>query len=208
MVGKRKWPLMILAVLVSAGLITSGMVWADTTDSTVYGSGNFGNCDYGACTITLSDSGLPSMAVVPTLSGKCTVKSDVVSVLTDSTTGYSLTMTTSTTNNAMLGPGSSITTSGGTTSAPVALAMNTWGYRVDGLGAFGAGPTSSQDSANVPSVAFAGVPTSVQAPTLVASSLGPANPAANTTTWFGVCANAGIPAGTYSTTILYTAVTN
>jgi len=182
--------------------------YADTTDSSVYGSGSFGDCDYGTCTITLTDTGVPTLTVVPTPTGACSVQSDTVSVLTDSTTGYSLTMTTSTTNNAMQGTTTSLATSSGTSGAPVTLAVNTWGYRVDGLASFGTGPTTTQSSGSVPSVTFAGVPSSSQSSTQVASSSSPANPAQDTKVWYGVCADSSIPVDTYSATVVYTAVTN
>jgi hypothetical protein len=182
--------------------------YADTTDSYVYGSGSFGDCDYGTCTITLTDTGVPTLTVAPTPAGVCTVQSDTVSVLTDSTTGYSLTMTTSTTNNAMQGASASLAASSGTASVPATLAINTWGYRVDGLAAFGSGPTTAQNSGSVPSVTFAGVPSSSQSATQVAYSTGPANPAQNTKAWYGVCADSSLPADTYSATVVYTAVTN
>lgn len=190
------------------GLFATTAVFADTTDSTVYGSGNFGNCDYGSCTITLTSSGIASMAVVPTPAGKCTVQSDGVSVLTDSTTGYSLTMTTNSISNAMTSGVGNITASSGTPAVPAILSMNTWGYRVDSLGSFGAGPTTTQNSGSIPSVTFAGVPANNQAPAQIASSSSPANPAVTTTAWYGVCANSTVPSGNYTTTITYTAVTN
>lgn len=205
------WFSRLLGMAILVGLFLGAMTitsYADTTDSTVYGSGNYGNCDYGSCTITLADSGLGSMAVIPSPTGACTVNSDTVSVTTDDTVGYNLTMTTSTTNNAMQNGGNSISASSGTAASPTTLAMNTWGYRVDGLSGFGSGPTSSESSGSVPGVSFAGVPASNQTATQVASSSSAANPAVNTTVWYGVCANATIPSGTYSATITYTAVTN
>lgn len=198
---------LLIAVLVSICSMPP-VSYADTTDSSVYGSGSFGDCDYGTCTITLTDTGIPTLTVVPTPTGVCSVQSDIVSVLTDSTTGYSLTMTTSTTNNAMQGASTSLAASSGTSSAPTTLAVNTWGYRVDGLASFGTGPTTAQSSGSVPSVTFAGVPASNQSPTQVAFSNSPANPAQNTKVWYGVCANASIPVDTYSATVVYTAVTN
>lgn len=210
---KRRWAHAMRVVAVSISVLVSicsiqTVSFADTTDSSVYGSGSFGNCDYGTCTITLTDTGTPTLTVVPTPSGVCSVQSDTVSVLTDSTTGYSLTMTTSTTNNTMQGASTSLAASSGTSSAPVTLAVNTWGYRVDGLAAFGAGPTTAQSSGSVPSVTFAGVPASNQSSTQVAFSNSPANPAVDTKVWYGVCANASIPVDTYSATVVYTAVTN
>lgn len=200
--------ILIVATFVLAALATGAVARADTTDSTTYGSGNFGYCNYGSCTITLTSSGTVNVNVAPTPGGRCTVQSDNPSVLTDSTAGYSLTMTTSTTNNAMVGGSGSIAASSGTAASPATLAANTWGYRVDNLASFGAGPTSSQNSGSTPSVTFAGVPASNQTPTPVASSSGPANPAVGTTVWYGVCADSTVASGTYTTTVTYTAVTN
>jgi hypothetical protein len=197
----------LIFTLVSVGFLQTTS-YADTTDSSVYGSGSFGDCDYGTCTITLTDTGVPTLTVVPTPTGACSVQSDTVSVLTDSTTGYSLTMTTSTTNSAMQGASTNLATASGTAGAPTTLAINTWGYRVDGLASFGTGPTTAQNSGNVPSVTFAGVPASNQSSTQVAYSNSPANPAQDTKVWYGVCANASIPVDTYSETVVYTAVTN
>lgn len=202
--------LLFTLVAVAIGLLMVGVpvALADTTDSTVYGSGNYGDCDYGACTITLSSGGATTLNVAPTPAGKCTVQSDTASVLTDSTSGYNLTMTTSTTNNAMTSTGGSIPAASGTAASPTTLSMNAWGYRVDSLAGFGAGPTSSQNNGSIPSVSFAGIPPSNLAGTQVASSSGPANPAVATTVWYGLCADSSIPAGNYSTTVTYTAVTN
>jgi hypothetical protein len=200
--------LLVVVIAIMSLMIGASVAHADTTDSTVYGSGNYGNCDYGACTITLSSGGATTLNVVPTPAGKCTVQSDTASVLTDSTAGYSLTMTTSTTNNAMTGASGSIAAASGTAASPATLSMNTWGYRVDSLAGFGAGPTSSQNNGSIPSVSFAGVPASNQSPTQVATSSGPANPTVNTTVWYGLCANSTVPSGSYSVTVTYTAVTN
>lgn len=181
---------------------------ADTTDNGTYGSGSYGGCSYGSCTITLSGGSTANVSVLPSSSGKCTVQSDTVSVLTDSPAGYSLTMTTSTTNNALAGPSASIDPTAGSAALPITLAMNTWGYRVDGFGSFGAGPTNSQSSGSVPSQTFAAVPASNQSPAQIAYTTSPANPAVNTTVWYGVCANADLPAGNYAATVTYTAVAN
>lgn len=197
-----------LAVLLSLCLGVSSIAHADTSDSTTYGSGNYGNCDFGSCTITLSSGGSVAANVTPTATGKCTVQSDSVSVLTDSNTGYSLTMTTSGTNTAMTSGGNSIPASSGTAASPTSLAVNRWGYRVDGLSGFGAGPTSAQTNGSTPATTFAGVPASNQAAVQIAYSGSAANPAANTTVWFGVCANTSQSSGSYAATITYTAVTN
>lgn len=183
-------------------------VLADTSDSTTYGGGNYGSCNYGSCSITLTSGGSTTLDVLPTAGGKCTVQSDTASVFTNSDTGYTLTMTTSTTNSSLVGSTSSISAASGTTASPVALSMNKWGFRVDGVGGFGSGPTASQTNGAIPSLPFAGVPASNQTSATLATSVSPANPAVNTVVWYGLCANASLPADTYASTIVYTAVTN
>lgn len=197
-----------LLTTVAVILLAGGGASADTSDNTTYGSGNFGDCNYGSCTITLTSGGATDVNVSPTPLGKCSVQSDIVSVLTDSTSGYSLTMTTSTTDNAMSGTGGTIDAASGTSAAPLTLTMNTWGYRVDGLGGFGAGPTNAQTNGSVPSVSFAGVPASNQTPTAVATAAGPANPAEDTTVWYGLCADDSVTSGDYDVSVVYTAITN
>jgi hypothetical protein len=196
-----------VAIFIVLLLVSSG-VRADTTDTAVYGAGDYGGCSYGSCTLTLTSDGATSVDVVPTPAGKCTVQKDAVSVLTNSTTGYTLTAKTSTGNNDMTGASASITASSATPASPTILAMNTWGYRVDNLAGFGAGPTSAQNSGSVPSVAFAAMPASDESPTAIASSSGAANPAQITDVWYGVCADSSLPSDTYTTTVVYTAVTN
>ena len=186
----------------------SGLASADTTDSATYGSGNYGSCDFGSCSITLSSSGTVNANVTPSGSGKCTVQNDSVSVLTDNPSGYNLSITTSGTNTSMTSGGNSISASSGTAATPVTLAMNTWGYRVDTVGGFGAGPTSVQTNGSVPTVKFAKVPASNGTPDTLATTAATANPAVITTVWYGVCATTSQPSGTYAATITYTAVTN
>ena len=197
----------LLFVLGLSTFGTWGTVHADTSDSTTYGSGGYGNCDYGQCTLTLSSSTTTNVDIVPSAGGKCSVQGNTVSVLTDNTTGYNLTMTTSGTNTSLTGPGS-ITALSGTAASPISLANNKWGWRVDGLSGFGAGPTNTLSSGSIPAVTFAGVPASNGTPATLASTSGPANPAATTTVWFGACADATIPSGAYTATVTFTAVTN
>jgi len=201
----------VLAMLLAFGLLLMpiwGVVSADTTDSTTYGSGNYGVCDYGSCTITLSSAATTNIDITPSGTSKCSVQSNAVSVTTDSATGYSLTMTTSGTNTSMTYLSNNLTASSGTAASPTALATNTWGWRVDGLSGFGAGPTSSLASGAVPSVTFAGVPASNGTPSQLALTSAAANPAVVTTVWYGACASPTAAAGTYTATVTYTAVTN
>lgn len=189
-------------------LFSVGHAHADTTEGGVYGKGSYGSCTYGSCSITLTSSGAVSIDVTPASTGKCTVHSDTATVQTGNSEGYTLTMTASTTDTALTGTNDSIPASSGTAASPATLGANTWGYRVDGLGSFGNGPTTAQDSEAIPGVTFAGVPASNGASAAIAANDQAVETGEATIVWYGACANTSIAAGTYSATVTYTAVAN
>jgi hypothetical protein len=176
--------------------------------SGAYSDGTYGSCTYNSCGITLSSSGTLSLNVVPAGGTTCSVASDSVAVTTDSSTGYSLTMNDQATSSSLVGTSTGIATDSGTPSAPSSLTANSWGWRVDGLSGFGAGPTTGSSNGGVPPVRFAGVPTSSQSAATVATSSSAADPTVTTPVWYGLCVNTSIPADTYSSTVVYTAVVN
>lgn len=196
-----RWPLLLTAALLLA-------VPAIPVFAVEYGSGLYGACQYGSCSITIGSSSNVSVNVTPSSSGSCTIQNDSVSVLTSSSTGYSLTMVDSSTNTSLLKGSDSIASTTATQASPSALSANTWGYRVDGIGGFGSGPTSAQNNTSMGATTFAGVPANNGTPATIASTSVPANPAVVTSVWYGVCANTSVPNGTYTTQITYTAVVN
>lgn len=181
---------------------------ADTTDSTTYGSGSYGDCNYGSCSITLSGGGAVNLDITPTQTGTCSIASDVVSVLTDSTSGYTVQLASSTTNTNLVNGTSAIAASYGTAASPAILSPNAWGWRIDGYSSFGSGPTSAQSNITAPISSFAGVPASNVAPATIQASASAASPAVNTTVWYGLCADTSALNGTYTTQVTYTATTN
>ncbi len=176
--------------------------------ASTYGSGNYGACQYGSCSISVSSNGSVSLNVTPSTGASCTIQSDTVSVLTDNSNGYSLTLDNSSTNTALTSGGNTIPATTGTFSSPTALTANTWGYRIDGVGSFGSGPTTAQTNVSPSSETFDGPPASSVSPDTIANTSGSADPAVNTTIWYGVCANTSTPNGSYTTQVTYTAVTN
>lgn len=189
-------------------VLAVGSVAADAT----YGSGPYGNCAYGtACSITVSSNSTVNVNVAPVSGGSCTVHSDSVGVLTDNTAGYTLTVTTTGTNTNLVNGGNTISPNGGTFASPSALTVSSWGYRVDGLGSFGSGPTTAQSNVSpgsISSITFAAMAASNATPVTLANTSAPANPTQTTTVWYGVCAGTSQAAGTYSTQVTYTGVTN
>jgi hypothetical protein len=146
--------------------------------------------------------------VTPTSSGSCTIQSDTATVFTDDTNGYTLTLADSSTNTALVNGSSSISATSGTLSSPTTLTGNSWGYRVDGLGSFGSGPTTGQSNVTHGSALFAGIEASDLAADTIATTSGAADPAVTTTVWYGACADTSLSNGAYTTQVIYTAVAN
>lgn len=195
LIGLFCWLILVTPVAVSAS-------------NDAYGEGNYNACTYQSCPLTLTSSSTVSLNVTPASNPTCTVQSDSVSVLTDASTGYSLTFQDSTTNNSMLSGSNSVAASSAPAATPATLSSNTWGYRVDGQGSFGAGPTSAVSNGGLPSQTFAYVPTSSQAADTLASTSSAADPAVVTPVWYGICVTPSTVAGTYSSSVVYTAVIN
>jgi hypothetical protein len=109
-----------------------------------------------------------------------------------------------------------INSTSATLASPATLGINNWGYRVDDTisgnyattTTFGSGPTTQVTNASFPiSPTFAKTLLSTSTDTIATDS-GAADPAVSTPVWFGVCADTSIAAGTYSTTVIYSAVAN
>lgn len=192
-------PLTSLTLLVAL-LATPAVAGAATTSTTV-------NSAIGSVISVFTSSGTVNVNVTPTGSGAQTIASDTLTVSTNDALGYTLQISDSDTNTTLVSGGNNVPASSGTQASPVAQTVNTWGYRVDGLGGFGAGPTSSQNSAAVSgSIKFAGVPSSASPNTIKTTATTASND--TTTVWYGVAANTSQPSGTYSDTITYTATAN
>lgn len=205
-INRRDWLRPLAAgMMVLAALV--GSIFTVSADNN-YGNGTYGSCQYGSCSITLSSSGTVNLDIAPTTTGNCTIASDSVSVLTDNSSGYNLTFQDTAASSALDSGGPTIPASSATFASPATLANNTWGYRVDGAGSFGAGPTSAQSNGPASSLLFAAVPTSAASPDTLANTSGPANPAVITTVWYGVCTTTATPSGSYSTQVIYTATAN
>ena len=186
--------------------VSSGVL-AYTTGE--FGSGTYGSCDYGtACSITLSSNGSISIDVTPTTGGQCTIQSDVASVQTDDSNGYTLMLADSSTDTSLLNGASSIPAGSGTLASPAALTPNSWGWRVDGLGSFGSGHTTAVSNVSPNSTLFAAIKASNVGSDTVSSTSAAANPAEDTTVWYGACADSSVTSGSYTTGVTYTAVAN
>lgn len=157
-------------------------------------------------TVSISTSGTVNLAITPTGSGSASSASDAVSVSTNDAAGYKLQLADADTNTGLVNSGNTIAATSGTFAAPAALANNTWGYRIDSAGTFGAGPTTAQTNAASLSGTWAGVPSSASPATLKTTATTAA--ADTTTVWYGAMADTTKPNGTYTDTVTYTATGN
>lgn len=170
---------------------------ASDTDTTVI------NANIGSTISVSSDSPL-TVNLAPGGSAVVSSAMDTVTVSTNNTTGYYLTLADADANTDLVSGGNSILAHAGTHAAPTALANNTWGYAVEG-GAFD--PSYSVETNSTTSTTkWAGVPASGAAVTL--KTTGSTAVDDETEVWYGVRVDASQPAGTYTDTVTYTATTN
>ena len=155
----------------------------------------------------LSTSGTVNANVTPSASGAQTIASDTVTVSTNDASGYTLQLAETGAGSTLVSGGNTIPASSGSQTTPVVMANNTWGYRVDSLGGFGATTTSPQSSAAVSgTIKFAAVPATAS-PNTIKTTAGTAS-SDTTTVWYGVAANTSQPSGTYTNSVTYTATAN
>lgn len=157
-------------------------------------------------TISMTTSGTVALGVTPTSGSTASSVSDVVTVSTNNASGYNLSLADSDATTTLVSGGNSISAHTGTFASPSALANNAWGYRVDGSGTFGAGPTSAQTNQASLSGTWAGVPAS-GAPQVLKTTATTAS-ADVTNVWYGVKVDTTKPTGVYSDSVTYTATTN
>jgi hypothetical protein len=81
----------------------------------------------------------------------------------------------------------------------------TWGWRIDSLAGFGAGPTSTQSNIAPSALTFAAIPANASPFTIKTTAT---NGSANSTVWYSSRVNNAQPSGTYSSTVTYTITTN
>lgn len=144
--------------------------------------------------------------LTPTSSGVTSSASDTVSVSTNDAAGYNLSLANTNTDTDLQNGANEIPAHSGTQASPTNLAANTWGYRVDSLGGFGAGPTNSESNVGSSAYSWAGVPSSASPSTIKTTSAPAQN--SQTVVWYGVRVNLAKPSGTYTDTVTYTATTN
>ena len=145
-------------------------------------------------------------AITPTAGGLQSTNSDTVSATTNDSLGLTMQLAdNSATVNAMTSGGNTLPTSAGTTGTPIALANNTWGWRVDSLAGFGAGPGAVLSGAAPSAITYAAMPLSASPFTIKTTA---ATGSTSATVWYSARVNNTQATGAYTTTVTYTISTN
>lgn len=173
-----------VGVLVSPSVVRAATASANTTINATIAS-----------VISISTSGTVAIAITPIAGGSQTSASDTVSVSTNNSSGYYLTLSDSDANTNLVNGGNNIAAHAGTQASPSALANNRWGYRVDSIGGFSTGG-AVENNVTTSSITYAGIPASGSPNTI--KTTGATASGDTTTVWYAVKADTTNPNGTYS----------
>lgn len=192
---------LIACIASGVGLLALPVVAEASTTSTTVSS------QISAVISLFTSNGTVSINAIPTASGVQTIANDTVTVSTNDAAGYTLKLAETGASSALTSGGNSIAASSGSQSTPVVEAANTWGYRVDGVGGFGSGPTTATSNTAISgTIKFAAVPATASPDTLKTTATTASND--TTTVWYGVAVNTATPTGTYTNSVTYTSVAN
>ncbi len=194
--------------LIFSMLFGAILVLAPVAFASLYGRGVYGSCQYGSgCTLSLSTSGNVNLTLAPESGSKWSIAGDEVEVTTNSIDGYTLSLEmSSATVNALTDGAATLPAAAGTVDDPVALGNNEWGFRVDNLGDFGAGPTTAVTNSFYNDQLFAGV-TLLGDPATIRTTNNDVPTGEITDVWYGIRATDSLTSGSYTGTVVYTAVT-
>lgn len=174
----------VLGAALVAGLLSGGSVLAATSSANTTVNANVQSV------ISLTTSGTVTLNPVPGDGVSSGV--DTVTVNTNSHNGYVLNLRATTTDRLVKGTDFMGPTSG-SWGVPATMSSNSWGYRIDGLGNFGAGTST-----------YAAVTTAGQ--NLKTTSTTAVNDV--TSVLYGAQVTYSQPSGVYSGQVTYTATTN
>lgn len=185
----------ILGVLMSSAIVGAATNSGNTTINATVNA-----------VISLSTSGTVNIGLTPTSGGVVSSASDTVSVSTNNTVGYALTLADSDATTTLVSGANTIAAHTGTFAAPTTLSVGNWGYRIVSAGGFGASAYVAETNNGSSTSTWAGVPATGSAQTIKTTATTASNDV--TTVWYGVKVDSTKPTGTYSDTVTYTAVTN
>jgi hypothetical protein len=170
--------LSVLAMIFFSTLLTTGV------DASPYGAGKYGaDVPYGGQTqLSISTSGNVALSVTPSDSGTLASASGTVTVVSTDVVGYKLYVRNISSTDMVNGADAIPASANG---SPASLAVNTWGYNLDG-------------SSNYTGMTLSDV--------LIRSATQPYTSGDVTTVTFGVRVDNAKKAGSYTSSVIYTAV--
>lgn len=194
-------------VLVAAAVATAPM--------TVSAAANSANTTINAtvdAVISITTASPVAISLTPTAGGVVSSASDTVTVNTNNSAGYELTLKDTDTSSNLVSGGNNITPHTGTMAASTALTNGTWGFAI-ATGTTGAESNNfdasySAENNNASSTSkWAGMPISSGTAYKLKDTAAVATND-TTTVWYGAKVNTSQVAGTYTDTVTYTATTN
>lgn len=161
--------------------------------------------------ISITTGGTVALSLTPTAGGVVSSASDTVTVNTNKTNGYNLSVADSDATTTLASGGNSFAAHSGTKTAPTALANNTWGFAVatatTGIGTNGFDASyAAETNAGSSATKWAGMP-ATGSPMMIKTTAATATND-TTTVWFAAKATSSQPGGAYTGTVTYTATTN
>lgn len=194
------WALVVAAVASAPLTVSAATQSANTTINATVNA-----------VISITTGSPVAISLTPTGSGVLTSASDTVTVNTNNTGGYNLTLADSDATTDLTSGGDNLTATSGTKTAPIALTNGTWGFAVasstTGIGTNGFDASYSTETNSTSSTSkWAGVP-ATGSPVLLKSTTSTASNDA-TTVWYAAKVSTAQATGTYTDTVTYTATTN
>jgi hypothetical protein len=192
-------PLAVFGAAIATPMVAEALTTTTTVSSAI-----------GSTISLLSSSGTVNINVTPTGAGVQTIAADTVTVSTNDSAGYTLKLGETSATVNLVGtsnPSNTIVPVGGSQAVPQAETANSWGYRVDSVGGFGAGPTSGAANAAISgTIKFAPVAATGSPDTIKTTAVTASND--TTSVWYGIAANTTAVADTYTNSVTYTATAN
>jgi len=194
--------LLVLAAVTSAPAVASASV-NTSANTTINATVN--------PVISMSTASPVAFSLTPTAGGVVSSSSDTVTVDTNNTLGYVLTVADNDATTTLASGGNNFAATTGTKTTPIALTNGKWGFAVvtgtTGIGTNGFDASYSTETNNASSTSkWAGMPATGSPMMLKTTST---TAAADTlTVWYAAKANSTQPNGVYTDTVTYTATTN
>ena len=191
-----------LSLMLGAGIVGAGGIILTPFSAIAATQSTNINATVGSTlSMTTTSGGNVNFSLTPGASAVVSSASDTISVSTNSSNGYSLTLSDSDATTTLVSGANTIAAHAGTTASPTALAANTWGFAVPG-GSFDASYSAEASSATSTSK-WAGMPALASPYTLKSTATTASSD--QTTVWYAAKVDATKPTGTYTDTVVYTA---